>query len=311
MTEPIDYAGIDHVQLAMPAGREDDARRFYADVLALREVPKPPALAGRGGCWFSSEDGRVHVHLGVDPEFRPARKAHPALAVASLDALRERLAQVGADVVEDDALDVPRFYTADPFGNRIELVEARTGRREGGGDVADAATDVAVLVISGPAGVGKTSVAHEASLHLQAAEVAHAVIDTDELDHLYPPPDDLPTLAEQNLAAMWQAFAERGTRRLILVGVYLDRPSELEWIARAVPGAHFTLARLRASEAGLHARLRRREIGTGMASQWERTKRQMDLLRADGSPDVDEIDTDGLSVPEIARQVLDLWPSSH
>ena len=109
----------------MPAGQEDEARRFYADVLGLREVPKPPGLAGRGGCWFASADGRVNVHLGIDPDFRPARKAHPALSGGNLDALRQRLSDVGAEVADDDAIDHPRFYTADPFGNRIELVEAK------------------------------------------------------------------------------------------------------------------------------------------------------------------------------------------
>jgi proline iminopeptidase len=122
--DAIDYAGIDHIQLAMPAGREDEARRFYADVLGLHEVPKPSGLARRGGCWFANADGRVNVHLGVDPDFRPARKAHPALAVGGLDALRQRLAHAGAEVIADDAIDVRRFYTADPFGNRIELVES-------------------------------------------------------------------------------------------------------------------------------------------------------------------------------------------
>ncbi len=171
--------------------------------------------------------------------------------------------------------------------------------------------DVTVLVISGPAGVGKTSVAFEVSLHLQAAQIKHAVIDTDELDHEYPTPPDLPTLTERNLAAIWQSFAERGTRRLILTGVHLDQPSELEWIARAVPSAHFTLARLRASEAGLHARLRQREMGTGMEAQWERTKRQMTGLGACGRADLNELQTDGLSVIDIARQVLDLWPAGR
>jgi catechol 2,3-dioxygenase-like lactoylglutathione lyase family enzyme len=121
--EPVEYAAIDHVQLAMPAGEEDKARRFYADVLGLDEVPKPAGLAGRGGCWFTSPGGEIHVHLGVDLEFRPARKAHPALAVRDIDALRHRLLDGGAEVIEDDAIDVRRFYTADPFGNRIEVVE--------------------------------------------------------------------------------------------------------------------------------------------------------------------------------------------
>lgn len=133
MTDLIEYARIHHVQLAMPAGGEHEARRFYAGVLGLREVPKPPGLAGRGGCWFASSDGRVEVHLGIDPDFRPARKAHPALVVGDVEALHRRLTAARADVVEDEAIDVRRFYTADPFGNRIELVEAP-------GDGAGAAT---------------------------------------------------------------------------------------------------------------------------------------------------------------------------
>jgi catechol 2,3-dioxygenase-like lactoylglutathione lyase family enzyme len=114
--------GVDHVQLAMPAGQEDAARAFYGDVLGLSEVDKPAGLAGRGGCWFIGADGGVHVHLGVDPDFSPARKAHPAFVVSDLDALRERIGDAGAEVVEDESIGVRRFYTADPFGNRIELV---------------------------------------------------------------------------------------------------------------------------------------------------------------------------------------------
>lgn len=113
---------IDHVQLAMSAGGEAEARRFYGGVLGLREVPKPAGLAGRGGCWFTSADESAAVHLGVEDDFRPARKAHPAFVVANLDGLRARLAGAGAEIVEDDTIDARRFYTADPFGNRIELV---------------------------------------------------------------------------------------------------------------------------------------------------------------------------------------------
>jgi len=113
---------IDHVQLAMPAGGEDEARRFYAGVLGLTEVPKPARLAGRGGCWFASADGSVAVHLGVEDDFRPARRAHPAIVVTDLDAMRLRLADAGAEIVEDGSIDVGRFYTADPFGNRIEVI---------------------------------------------------------------------------------------------------------------------------------------------------------------------------------------------
>ena len=113
---------IDHVQLAMPAGGEDAARHFYGHVLGLVEVPKPAGLTGRGGCWFVSAEGSVAVHLGVEDDFRPARKAHPALVVADLDAMRQRLADRGAEIVEDERIDVHRCYTTDPFGNRIEFV---------------------------------------------------------------------------------------------------------------------------------------------------------------------------------------------
>jgi catechol 2,3-dioxygenase-like lactoylglutathione lyase family enzyme len=113
--------GFHHVQLAMPAGREDDARRFYGEILGLHEVQKPPVLAARGGCWFRGAD--VEIHLGVDEGFRPARKAHPALLVDDLDAMRDRLATAGHETIQDAQLDgLRRFYTADPFGNRIELI---------------------------------------------------------------------------------------------------------------------------------------------------------------------------------------------
>jgi catechol 2,3-dioxygenase-like lactoylglutathione lyase family enzyme len=114
--------GIDHVQLAMPKGREDEARRFYAGVLGLPEQPKPPNLAARGGCWFGTEG--IVLHLGVEDGFRPARKAHPALLVEDLPALVRRLDEAGVEVVRDEPLPGhDRVYVADPFGNRIELLE--------------------------------------------------------------------------------------------------------------------------------------------------------------------------------------------
>lgn len=113
---------LDHVQLAMPEGHEDEARRFYADALGMTEVPKPANLAKRGGVWF--ESGELRVHLGVDRDFRPARKAHPALLVSGLDELAERLRRHGFEVVTDEPLEsYRRFYTSDSFGNRIELME--------------------------------------------------------------------------------------------------------------------------------------------------------------------------------------------
>jgi len=114
---------IDHVQLAMPAGREQEARAFYAELLGLPERPKPPELAARGGAWF--ESARVKVHLGVEKDFRPARKAHPGFLVADLEALANRLRDGGYTPLADDALPgQARYFVDDPFGNRIELLQA-------------------------------------------------------------------------------------------------------------------------------------------------------------------------------------------
>jgi catechol 2,3-dioxygenase-like lactoylglutathione lyase family enzyme len=107
------------VQIAMPAGREAEAREFYSRLLGIPETPKPPELAERGGAWF--ENGAIH--LGVEADFRPARKAHPALLVRDLRALVERLREAQVDVVEDHLEGYYRVYVADPFGNRIELME--------------------------------------------------------------------------------------------------------------------------------------------------------------------------------------------
>jgi catechol 2,3-dioxygenase-like lactoylglutathione lyase family enzyme len=113
--------GIDHVQLAMPPGREAEARAFYEGLLGLPEIPKPPELAKRGGAWF--ESGAVKLHLGVEADFRPARKAHPALLVRDLPGLLQRLRAAGVEVVEDPLEGYLRAYAADPFGNRLELME--------------------------------------------------------------------------------------------------------------------------------------------------------------------------------------------
>jgi catechol 2,3-dioxygenase-like lactoylglutathione lyase family enzyme len=116
---------IDHVQLAMPPGGEDEARRFYGGLLGLPEVPKPPHLAARGGCWF--ETGAVKVHLGAEEGFRAARKAHPALLVSALPSLLQELISAGVEVHADEPLEgFHRAYVADPFGNRIELLEPST-----------------------------------------------------------------------------------------------------------------------------------------------------------------------------------------
>ncbi len=114
--------GLDRVQLAMPAGQEVLAREFYAGILGLVEVPKPANLARRGGAWF--EGGTLRLHLGVEADFHPARKAHPALLVQNLDALTQHLHRAGVAVVTDEPLEgYRRIYVSDPFGNRIELLE--------------------------------------------------------------------------------------------------------------------------------------------------------------------------------------------
>ena len=113
---------IEHVQLAMPPGREEEARKFYGVLLGIPEKPKPPQLARRGGCWF--ESGALKVHLGVEANFKPARKAHPAFIVEDLAALEAVLRAAGIAVKGDEPLQgYYRIFVDDPFGNRIELME--------------------------------------------------------------------------------------------------------------------------------------------------------------------------------------------
>jgi catechol 2,3-dioxygenase-like lactoylglutathione lyase family enzyme len=114
---------LDHVQLAGPAGCEDDARRFYGELLGLEEIPKPEPMRASGGVWFRL--GAHELHIGIEEPFAPARKAHPALRVdeADLDEVAARLGDGGAPVDWDERYPgVRRFYTADPFGNRIEIL---------------------------------------------------------------------------------------------------------------------------------------------------------------------------------------------
>ncbi|MET8667271.1 VOC family protein [Streptomyces tendae] len=114
--------GLDHVQLAAPPGAEEVLRAFYTGVLGMTEIPKPPVLAARGGCWFQA--GTAQLHLGVETGFRPARKAHPGLRGTGIDAYAARLAAHGTPVTWND--DLPghrRFHCADPVGNRLEFLE--------------------------------------------------------------------------------------------------------------------------------------------------------------------------------------------
>jgi catechol 2,3-dioxygenase-like lactoylglutathione lyase family enzyme len=120
---------FNHVQLAMPRGGEEQARRFYCDVLGLHEIPKPASLAGRGGAWFDL--GGTQLHLGVDADFRPAKKAHVAFDVDNLEALAARCQTAGYEPRADDSVPgMRRFFIDDPFGNRLEFVEARGSELE-------------------------------------------------------------------------------------------------------------------------------------------------------------------------------------
>lgn len=124
-----DWVGIDHIQIAIPVGREDDARRFYDGVLGLTEVPKPAVMAARGGAWF--EAGATKLHVGAEDDFVPARKAHPALTMRGL---REFIEDRGLDATWNTEIEgLVRCHVYDPFGNRIELIDADTIDESTGG----------------------------------------------------------------------------------------------------------------------------------------------------------------------------------
>ena len=117
------FVAIDHVQLAMPPGKEEEARKFYSGVLGMDEIPKPAELAKRGGVWFAS--GEVQIHLGLEGDFHPAKKAHPALRCAEYEALVARLRERHVEIVEDNSISgVERCHIHDCFGNRIELIKS-------------------------------------------------------------------------------------------------------------------------------------------------------------------------------------------
>ncbi|WP_421722818.1 VOC family protein [Bauldia sp.] len=114
---------IDHVQVAVPPGSQDRSRAFYVDILGMAEIDKPAALKSRGGLWVAA--GGQQLHLGVEQDFRPARKAHPAFRVDNIDSTAKRIAEAGYDVAWASPQEIPgrrRFFTADPFGNRLEFI---------------------------------------------------------------------------------------------------------------------------------------------------------------------------------------------
>ncbi|KIL41516.1 glyoxalase [Gordoniibacillus kamchatkensis] len=118
------FIGIDHVQLAAPAGSEAEARRFYGELLGLTEVDKPSALRARGGVWFQA--GQHQLHIGIQDDHEGAPKAHPAFHVENVLLLKLHLKDHGVQVIDDNSLpDATRFYAVDPFGNRLEFLERR------------------------------------------------------------------------------------------------------------------------------------------------------------------------------------------
>ena len=114
--------GIDHIQIAAPPHSEDAARKFYGALLGMEEIPKPENLKANGGCWFQC--GSQEVHIGIQPDFAPSKKAHPGFTVNALEQLKDRLTEAGYTIKEDAPIEGrSRFFTDDPFGNRIEFLE--------------------------------------------------------------------------------------------------------------------------------------------------------------------------------------------
>lgn len=166
---------------------------------------------------------------------------------------------------------------------------------------------IPLLLITGPAGVGKTTIAFEVCVQLAAAGVAHAMIDLDETERLWPPPADDPhreRLNEANLRAMWANFAAAGASRLIVTAVMPDLTVHPALILRALPDADLTLVRLLASHADLESRLVTREIGSGLARQAPRSHAQLDVMQREYRGDATMIDTAGRTVPDIAAEVI-------
>lgn len=175
---------------------------------------------------------------------------------------------------------------------------------------------VNVLVICGAAGVGKSTVAWEIGRQLQIADVRHALIDTDELDRVYPQPEplsELVALSRRNLMALWESFAALGHSRLILSGVMLDLDTNLAWISASIENADYTVVRLLASDETLRQRVETREIGTGREEQTRRTLAQAKALRQQKTGRAVVVQTDGRSPEEIAQEILEVigWASTN
>ncbi|MEO3784012.1 AAA family ATPase [Actinocorallia sp. B10E7] len=173
--------------------------------------------------------------------------------------------------------------------------------------------DATVVLICGPAGVGKSSTAYELSRQLAQADIAHALIETDELDRVHPwPPTGLDTaeLSKRNLQALWTNYQALGHTRLILTGVFVDLTEPLGWIRQVLPRAGIVLVRLTADAPTLRARVHKRELGPEAEKQWQRTLAQLDSLDATAGLETLRIDTTGRTPTDIASEITEHWRAS-
>jgi energy-coupling factor transporter ATP-binding protein EcfA2 len=180
--------------------------------------------------------------------------------------------------------------------------------------LATADISVEILLITGPAGIGKSTLCWEMSAVLAEAGIAHAAIESDELDRVFPKPgaEELAPLApgardisQLNLAALWSTYRALGHSRLIMSGVMLHVAFDKRWILAAIPEARITVVRLRGSEASLRERLDRREIGAGRDAQIERSLRQAQRIAGEDAMDFLVVETDGRPPQELAREIVD------
>ena len=233
------FLALDHVQIAMAAGGEDAARGFYGGVLGMHEVPKPEPMRANGGAWFRS--GGVELHLGAEPDFEPARKAHPALRVDDLDEVAERCEAAGFAPLWDERYPgVRRFYVADPFGNRIEILQLPAAEQAPRPDLTSRPFDLAA----------------EHTIDVPPATVYEAW--TERFDRWFAAPGATWMRAEPGAPYFFEVHA--GGQRHPHHGRFLrlepGRVVEMTWVTAGTRGAETVLAvHLTPRDAGTHLRL--------------------------------------------------------